>query len=138
MYKRQAHSYVIEAQSRVLLQLGNQRAKKVFTVISNEYPDFNGYIELSPDKCLLTEKPVRERRNRTALIPTKVSKLLDGASPDELLSQSAAGRALHRMNLAKSETAGRTQVINMIKQGLLQVNPDKSLAAGPNLAASVD
>jgi len=130
---RVAHSYVTEATARVLLQLEGQTSVKDLQVRGNEIESKKFVINLTQDSVTFTEKVKKERKARDKTVPDKVRKVLNLSKPEEFANQSSLARALVRLKLAKTQAGGRQQVITWIEKGLVAINSDGTISAGPNL-----
>jgi len=130
---RAAHSYVIEATARVLLQLDNNKDVKSLLVRANEIPEHSIHFKLSPSECTISAKEIKSREPRKKAASNKATKFFKLAEDSDLNSQSAAGRALERMLLTATAEGGRQQITIWRRKGLVSINEDKTVAPGPNL-----
>ena len=130
-----AHSYLIEATGRILLQLDGETRTKTLCVRGNEVEAKKFTIKLSPSECEFGEKVIKERKPRTKTAEDKVTKLFTEGDPKAFRSQSALGREMFRLGLAKSEEGGRQQINIWRKRNLVVRLEDGSVGRGPNVAS---
>jgi len=130
-----AHSNRIMGEARSLLQLygKGKEGRRRLKVEANNFGDTTLSIVINPNECILQDGRIGNGSvDRTS--PDIARKLLTSAGPEELLNATAAGRAMVRLGLAKTDNAGRTAINRLRTQQLLELTP-QGIIRGEKLIA---
>jgi len=135
-----AHSNIIKALARVLLELKGEAKSGVrtLTTIGNEIPGEKLSIKIGQFSTELgegkVEKAKKSEREDVGILISH-AKILDQECPMERrTSARAAGKWLYEKGLSGTPGSGRTKIYNMLDAGLLKRDGVKSqIVAGPKL-----
>lgn len=135
-----AHSNIIKALARVLLELKGEAKSGVrtLTTIGNEIPGEKLSIKIGQYSTELVqgkaENAKKSEREDVGVMLAHARKFNEECPPEKRLSVTAAGKWLADSGLIGNEKSGRSKINKMIKAGLLRRDGEKGpVIAGPKL-----
>lgn len=135
-----AHSNIIRASARVLLELKGEAKSGVrtLTIIGNELPGEKLSIKIGQYSTELVEGKAENAKNSeredVGVMLAHAKRFNEECPPDNRFSVTAAGKWLNDNGLSGNARSGRTKINKMINAGLLRRDGVKGpVIAGPKL-----